>query len=253
MAAVLLTNMPPFCTIITSQTRMDNAFFKYIRDGRIRTHNQLRAVYHRLLMSAKPGSSGLDRFNGFLTLAEQYDQAKRFLDRHLGLRIEEQKDDSEVLRMEFFRNFALFDDLDTPYNNVKIGASNAVAEPAARARAAFEKWQPNMRGIYSDAMRSYDRIRLLKYQPSSADSILSLNLKPLFHNIVYYHRTGREMYQRHVKHSLDGILHQLNQGNHPALSGFVHFLFQDMSKGPALLTKTTSNRPAEAFDGKPAG
>jgi hypothetical protein len=64
---------------------------------------------------------------------------------------------------------------------------------------------------------------------------LALNVRPLVHNLVAYHLTGRELYAKQAKQNLSAIMHRLTERSCIAFRDFLSMLLDDMKNGPAVL------------------
>jgi hypothetical protein len=59
---------------------MENPLIQLIDKGRIRTLEELKATYHKLVMKTHPDAVGSDKLIGkYLELSGHYDEAKRYL------------------------------------------------------------------------------------------------------------------------------------------------------------------------------
>ena len=214
---------------------MENIFAKYIREGRVRNHEQLRAVYHQLLMHTHPDATGTDQSaESFIGLGQQYSEARQLLDELSGDQASTVGSSAPNVRLSFFRHLEELDRLDMPFTFDRRRLQQQISAARAKANQLFEQWRPQQAELYSAAQRSYDQIKHEKHWVPYTFHTFYFNLRPVFHNITAYHLTGLPLYKKQLRQNLDAILHHLELKHHDALRDYILFLIQDIEDGPAL-------------------
>ena len=96
-------------------------------------------------------------------------------------------------------------------------------------------WNEELATLYGRADKEYLRIKTEKPMGPYLKHALALNVRPLVHNIIAYHLTGRELYAKQAKQNLSGIMHRLTENGCVALREFLTLLLDDLKNGPAVL------------------
>ena len=96
-------------------------------------------------------------------------------------------------------------------------------------------WKKELAGLYARADKEYMRIKTEKPMGPYVKHALALNVRPLVHNLIMYHLTGRELYSKQARQNLSGIMHRLIENDCVALHEFLTLLLGDIKNGPAVL------------------
>ena len=99
----------------------------------------------------------------------------------------------------------------------------------------LEQWRKDLAGLYSRADTEYVRIKTEKPMGPYLKHAVALNIRPLVHNLITFHLTGRDLYAKQARQNLSGIMHQLGENHCVALREFLSLLLDDMKRGPAVL------------------
>ena len=215
---------------------MDNIFIRYIEQGKIRGLEELKRTYRRIVMKTHPDAVGSDRLvEKYIECRNWYEEARAILEdaenRH-GLTAAEQASDPRLL---FYREFYRLERIDKPYAFNKYYFSRKQIELSKqRAFEHFGAWRKDRIGLYAEANRMYDQIKLEKPRGPYRKQALLFNLSPVFHNILSYQLTGLQFYRKQLKQNLVAVLFQLEQREFQALVEFIKFLIADMEHGPAI-------------------
>jgi hypothetical protein len=105
----------------------------------------------------------------------------------------------------------------------------------ALCRLAIGQWKPEWLELYIKADAELVKIKRSKPSGPYMRNTLGLNVRPLIHNLIRYHLTGREVYQKQARQNLSGIMHRVEQGGYYNLMTFLSLLIEDMKEGSAVL------------------
>jgi hypothetical protein len=97
------------------------------------------------------------------------------------------------------------------------------------------EWKKEWALLYKDADREYVRIKTEKPFGPYLKHALALNVRPLMHDLIAFHLTGRDLYAKQARQNLPGIMHQLSENHCVALREFLSLLLEDAKKGAAVL------------------
>ncbi len=213
---------------------MDNVFIKYIQDGKIHTLGELKRVYRRAVMKTHPDSVGSERLVGkFIEFGGQYEEAKRFLGRLAPAEIE--KTQEHNFRLSFFQELKKLHALELSFTVGRRSNEERMGLARDEALSCFLKWKGDCSDLYLAAAREYEQVRKEKPAGPYRKHELYFNLRPVFHNIIFYHLTAVEFYRRQMRQNLSAIMQRLEERNLLALRDFLRLLIDDVENGPALL------------------
>ena len=212
------------------RTSSENIFVRYIKQGKIRSQEELKKTYRQIVMKTHPDALGSDR------LVEEYIECRVFYEEAMALfQNAEQQRRLPDYRHLFYREFYRLERIDKPYAFNKYYVSGQEIELARRqAFEYFSKWQQDRVDLYREANREYDLIKLEKPRGPYRKHALLSNLSPVFHNILSYQLTGLRLYRHQLRQNFDAILLRLEQRQFHELVEFIRFLVADMENGPAV-------------------
>ncbi|MGA2642128.1 MAG: hypothetical protein ABSG21_14645 [Spirochaetia bacterium] len=215
---------------------MGNALIQLIQSGKLRSFEDLKSAYHRIIMKTHPDAVGSDKFlKKYLQLSTDYEDARAYLADSQRAHGDTADQVCNNHRLAFFRQLHLIESLETPY---------AFHPEENRERLLFAKnsameelhcWRKELAVLYVRADKEYVRIKMEKPEGPYLKHALALNVRPLVHNLIGFHLTGRDLYMKQAKQNLSGIMHQLAQNRCAALREFLSLLLDDMANGPAVL------------------
>ncbi len=214
---------------------MGNPLVRLVREGKIKSLQQLKSTYRTLVMKTHPDAVGSDRLvEGYLSLSSYYEEAKQAFEKGNGLQKETGKAFPQNHRLAYYQIMQKLEPLDKPYSFHRQRNSKEIEELKAEAHSHFTAWNDQYEKLYVDADRDYDRLNSEKPLGPYLKHALAINVSPVFHNIITYHLTGMTFYRKQVNQNLKAILHRLATENCQALKEFIEFLIRDMNNGPAV-------------------
>jgi hypothetical protein len=209
---------------------MENIFIRYINQGKIRSLDELKRTYRQIVMRTHPDVVGSERLvEEYLECRNCYEEARAILEN------EEKGREPPDYRLLFYKEFYRLERIDKPYAFNKLHFSREEAERCRqRAGEYFGRWREDQVGLYAEASRIYDQIKLEKPRGPYRKHALLFNLSPVFHNILSYQLTGLPFYRKQLRQNFAAIMFQLEQRSFHKLIEFVQFLIADMENGPAM-------------------
>ena len=217
------------------RNRGGNDFIRLIQSGRLSSLEELRSIYHRVIMKTHPDAAGSDKYLELhLRLRADYEEARVYL-----AETQRARGDSDTRvfrnhRLAFFRQLRLIESLELPYMFHKGEMLGELRAAKEAARNELECWKKEWVDLYASADGEYARIKAERPEGPYLKHALALNIRPLLHNLISFHLTGREVYARQARQNLSGIMHQLTENRCPALCKFLTFLLDDMKSGSAV-------------------
>ena len=215
---------------------MDNALILLIQSGRLRSFEDLKSTYHKIIMKTHPDAAGSDKYlNKYLKLSSDYEEARSYLaESHYphGVNGEQVRKNH---RLAFFQQLRLIESFEMPY---AFHPEENLARLLIAKKTAMDElhcWRNELTGLYSLADKEYVRIKTERPMGPYLKHALALNIRPLVHNLIGFHLTGRDLYAKQAKQNLPGIMHQLGENHCVALREFLSLLLDDMKKGAAVL------------------
>jgi len=216
--------------------QMSNVLVRLIHEGKIRTLQDLKSAYHTLVMKTHPDAVGSERhLESFLELSSQYGEARAYLASAEDRQSDSEKDGIINHRLGFFRQLHFIESLEMPYafrKNENIDKLHLAKETAMNELSG---WRKDLPELYKRADMEYVGIKNLKPMGPYLTHALALNVRPLIHNLVAYHLTGRDLYAKQARQNLSGIMHRLTANGCVALREFLSILLEDMKNGAAVL------------------
>ncbi len=218
------------------ESKAANPLLQLITDGRIQTSEELKAAYHRIVMSTHPDAVGSDRhLERFLRLSSNYQEAKALLSEmgHGGGDTGPGKRPNP--RLAFFQRLDQIETIEAPY---AFHAGRSLFELLLLRQAATRQmraWHPEWEELYGRADGEYAAIKREKPSGPYLKNALALNVRPLVHNLIAFHLTGRALYATQARQNLAGIMHRLEEKGCPSLHELLTHLLEDMKAGPAIL------------------
>jgi hypothetical protein len=212
-----------------------NDFIRLIRSGRLRSFEELRSLYHRVIMKTHPDAAGSDKYlEMHLRLGTEYEEARSYLAETLRAGDGSADTTTRNHRLAFFRQLRLVEAMEMPY---AFHRGERLAQLRAAKQAAMSElasWRADLGELYEKADREYAGIKAEKPRGPYLRHALALNIRPLVHNLVSFHITGRELYAKQARQNLSGIMHQLTENGSHALCRFLSILLEDMKAGAAV-------------------
>jgi hypothetical protein len=215
---------------------MKNIFLRRIRDGSIRSLEDLKGEYHRLVMRTHPDAVGSDDLvESFIAYSGYYEEAKKVLAR-MGSAPAPFVGAAENYRLLFYREFYRLERIDKPYAFNKYYVTQVeIRDARQHSEEYFAKWRPDLISLYRRAQEHYDLIKKEKPRGPYMKYAMLFNLSPVFHNILSYQMTGLVFYKKQLKQNLAAVLSKLEERDMTELVQLIQLLIDDMDKGPAIL------------------
>lgn len=215
---------------------MGNVLIQLIQSGKLRTFEDLRSTYHKIVMKTHPDAVGSDKYlKRYLQLSNEYEQARIFLTESQRAQGDSVAAPSKNHRLAFFQQLHLIETLEMPYHFHPEENLEELVVAKKAATNELERWRNDLAGLYSRADKEYVRIKAEKPLGPYLKHALALNVRPLVHNLITFHLTGRDLYAKQARQNLSGIMHQLGENHCVALREFLSLLLDDMKRGPAVL------------------
>jgi curved DNA-binding protein CbpA len=216
---------------------MENIFIKYMREGRIRSLDELKSAYHRLVMKTHPDAVGSDDLvEKYIAYSNYYEEAKAVFSRAGIDLLPAGGEPAPDYRLLFYKEFYKLERIDKPYAFNKYYFTRVEIElTKRRASEYFAKWKIESIELYEQAQKLYDEIKAEKPRGPYMKYAMLFNLSPVFHNITSYQMTGLQFYKKQLKQNLSAIFAKLEERRMQRLIEFIRFLIADMENGPAIL------------------
>jgi hypothetical protein len=210
---------------------MENLLIRLIDEGRLSTPEQLKSAYRRMSLRTHPDIAGSnEHLELFLSLSNHYEEAKAYLAGRLPAAPAEVNE-----RLAFFRQLRIIETIEAPYSFRATEYARELRAAKRDALAAMEGWRPDLCGLYQEASTELALLKTERPRGPYLKHALALNVRPLMHDLIGYHLTGRSLYARMARQNRTGILHQLEVSGNKSLGRFLSFLVEDMGNGPAIL------------------
>ena len=207
---------------------MANIFIQCIQQKKIRSLEELKRAYRRIVMKTHPDAVGSDR------LVEQYLECRTFYEEAKALFLAAVPDAGSY-RLRFYQEFYRLERMDKPYAFNRYAFNRKQIDlTKRRAFEYFCQWRQDQVELYEQANRIYDQIKLEKPRGPYRKHALLFNLSPMFHNILSYQLTGLQLYRKQLKQNFAAVLFQLEQRQFHRLVEFIEFLVADLQNGPAI-------------------
>jgi hypothetical protein len=218
-------------------TSVENIFVKYIREGRIRSVDELKSYYRQIVMKTHPDIVGSDRLvEQYIEYGKQYSEARAMMQTEANYPDTAAEEHSVSYRLLFYREFYHLERIDRPYAFNKHYHSEEEIELAKRrVHEYFSEWRGECIDLHTQAQEMYDRIKKQKPRGPYRKHALFYNLSPVFHNILSYQLTGSPYYRKQLAQNFDAVIYELERGGFDRLIEYIHFLMADMHFGPAIM------------------
>jgi hypothetical protein len=217
------------------RTRSGNDFIRLIQSGKLRSFEELRSIYHKVILKTHPDAAGSDKYlSVYLRLGADYEEARAYLAEAERAQGDTGGRIARNHRLAFFRALRLVEMLELPYSYHRDANHAELRIAKESALNELGSWKCEWIDLYRDADGEYVRIKSERPEGPYLKHALALNIRPLVHNLVSFHITGRELYAKQARQNISGIMHQLTENRCHALCRFLTFLLDDMKTGAAL-------------------
>ncbi len=215
---------------------VNNTLIQLIVDGRIRSLEDLKATYHQLVMQTHPDAVGSDRLvRKFLEFSDEYEEAKAYLAQSLKDHDSSSEAPATNHRLEFYRQLHVIESLEMPYAFRSDENRESISIAKQLAIRALSQWKPAVVDLYIKADADHLAIKREKPRGPYLKHALALNIRPLIHNIIAFHLTGQEVYEKQSQQNLNAIMQKLADQGWNALHGLLTFMIEDLKNGSAVL------------------
>jgi hypothetical protein len=215
---------------------MENPLIQLIDKGRIRSLEELKATYHKLVMKTHPDAVGSDKLvDKYLEFSSHYEDAKRYLSSVSNASASVEVGSTLDYRLDYFKQLHVIESLEMPYAYHPEENIQRIQAAKAQAIQSLTVWKPTLLDLYRNADREYVAIKREKPRGPYLKYALALNVRPILHNIIAFHLTGQNLYAKQAKQNLTAILHIVRERGYPALHDFILALLEDVKDGAAVL------------------
>jgi hypothetical protein len=223
-----------------AEPQVSNVLLQLVQAGTIRTFEALKSAYRVMIMNTHPDAVGSElRLERYLRLSDHYREARACLgtvERNAeGASGGASAGASDNHRLEFFRQLHLIESLEMPYVFSAAQDREKLLCTKQRAMEELARWRTDLAALYDKADKEHAGIKAEKPMGPYLKHALALNIRPLVHNLIGFHLTGRELYATQARQNLSGIMHQLSEKGCFALRDFLTLLLEDMKHGAAAL------------------
>jgi hypothetical protein len=216
--------------------QVGNLLIQLIRAGRIRTFEGLKSAYRKLVLKTHPDAVGSDRhLESYLELSNQYEEAKAYLAESRQAQSIPADGENRNHRLAFFQQLDMIESLEMPYAFHPEENSDRLFFAKSAALAEISSWKKELGELYKAADREYVSIKNEKPMGPYLKHALALNIRPLVHNLIAFHLTGRDLYAKQARQNLSGIMHQLVEKGYGSLPEFLAHIIDDVQNGAAIL------------------
>jgi hypothetical protein len=216
--------------------QMTNVLLQLIQAGRIQTLDGLKGAYRNAIMKTHPDAVGSNRYlESYLGLRSQYEEAKAYLAKSRPSESNSEESEKRNHRLAFFEKLNQIESLEMPYSFHPEDNMEQLLAAKKAAMNELSSWKHELATLYKSADKEYVRIKNEKPRGPYLKHALALNIRPLVHDLVGYHLTGRDVYAKQARQNLSGIMHRLTENNCASLREFLILLLEDMKNGPAVL------------------
>jgi hypothetical protein len=215
---------------------MSNILMKLILSGTIQSIENLKGLYHKIIMKTHPDAVGSNlHLEKYLELHGQYEEALAYLVKSNQTQSISDKIDYKNHRLSFFQHLNLIESMEMPYAFHPEENIDQLFSSKNTAKVELSKWRIELLKLYINADKEYVKIKTEKPMGPYLKHALALNVRPLVHNIIGYHITGRKLYAKQAKQNQSAIMHQLTENGCLSLRDFLSILIEDMNNGAAVL------------------
>ena len=175
-----------------------------------------------------------DRPDEFVTFSSFYEEARQFLFTRTTSTTKSISISRSGPRLRFYQRVERIESLDMPYVFNRNEHQTEIRSLRTEAAELFKVWNPDCIDLYKAAERQHQQIWSEKPRGPYLKHALALNIRPVLHNVVGFHLTGRQLYRRQAKQNLKAIMSRLEEEGHLAFKNYLSLLIDDMENGPAL-------------------
>jgi hypothetical protein len=212
-----------------------NPFIQFIQDGRITCLDDLKRSYRRIVMRTHPDVIGApDKSDEFVTFSSFYEEAKQFLFNTAKSSIKSISVPETSPRLRFYQKLKKIEFLDMPYAFHRNEHLAEIRSLRADAVKLFEAWNRDNLDLYKVAEKQHQQIWNEKPSGPYLKHALALNIRPVLHNVITFHLTGRPVYKRQARQNIKAIMSRLEEERYNAFKDYLSLLIKDMESGPAL-------------------
>ncbi|MGA2765929.1 MAG: hypothetical protein ABSG17_21520 [Spirochaetia bacterium] len=205
-----------------------------IFNGRIRSLEDLKRFYRKIVMKTHPdalGSAGLS--DQFIQFGNFYEEAKQYLADNIAGPGSTPQIKSTNERLRFYQTMQKLEALDMPYAFHRRDNEVRIRTLQSEAASLFKNWNSRYLKLHLLARNEYEQIWSEKPRGPYLKHALALNIRPLLHNVIYFHLTGRELYRKQARQNIDAILNRLTEEGFIGFRDYLSLLIQDMENGAA--------------------
>lgn len=220
-----------------------NPFIKLIQDGRIHDLEGLKSSYRKIVMRTHPDAvSSLRLTDQFVRFSDFYEEAKLYLAHSTKGEVRVPFVSSNQ-RLKFYQMMEKLEVMDVPYafhrkdNEAQIHAMRSVAEDL------FREWNPKYARLHAAANEQHQQIWTQKPSGPYLKHALALNVRPVLHNIVNFHLTGRDLYRKQARQNIKAIMSKLTEEGYIAFKDYLRLLILDMENGAAVFQESLRLTP----------
>jgi hypothetical protein len=215
---------------------VNNVLVQLILARKIGTFAELKSAYHKLIMRTHPDAVGSDmHLERYLRLTRDYEEARARLSTSGHAQSNSKESERINNRLAFFQQLHLVESLEIPYAFPPEENAEQLILAKKSALENLLSWRKDLAELYVNADKEYAGIKKQKPMGPYLKHALALNIRPLMHDLIGYHLTGRDVYAKQAKQNLSGIMHQLTEKGCIALREFLSLLLDDMKNGAAVL------------------
>jgi len=173
---------------------MSNPLLQLIETGRIHTFDGLKAAYRKAIMKTHPDAVGSNKYvESYLKLRSQYDEAKAYFVKSQNTQLSLEEIENTNHRLAFFEKLNQIELLEMPYAFHPEENREQLLSLRKAAMDEISGWKKELATLYGKADKEYVRIKIEKPMGPYLKHALALNVRPLVHNLIAYHLTGREL------------------------------------------------------------
>jgi len=211
-----------------------NPFIRLIEEGRITCLEDLRRSYRKIVMRTHPDASGDSTALEFVTFSHFYEEAKGLLLNTASTTAEASEDLTANPRLQFYQRLQRIESLDMPYQFRRKEHHAEIRALRMDAADLFGAWKAAQTRLYETAERQQRQIWTDKPSGPYMKHALALNIRPVLHNVISFHLTGRPVYKRQARQNIRAIMTRLEEEGYSAFKEYLSLLIKDMENGPAL-------------------
>jgi hypothetical protein len=220
---------------IPKNATAQNPFIQLIQSGRIKTLDELKHSYRRIVMRTHPDALGsVDEGRRFVQFSIFYEEAKGQL-LHASDRGSESHYNAPVnRRLRFFQELQKLESIDTPYSSHRKENEELLNALRRTANGKFNEWKLGNDSLQDLADGRYARMKVDKPMGPYLIHALAQTLRPVIHNVISFHLTGRDIYRKQARQNSHAIIVQLEKEGFLEFRDYVAELIADQEKGAAV-------------------